>query len=169
MVFEVIAPKQMKEITLGRQRIQFIFQAQRTFSAVNKHEWLDRLKADTGIAKIAGIELTLLDSTRYFHKVAGINGAAQIAHDLGSRANAVKLTAAAEFYENSAVRRLGYLLDHFGHVQQAQALQRFAFQAKSTKLLNPAVRSVTPSMTTTQPLTDQRWKLILNETMEIDT
>src|SRR3989304_2308443 len=37
----------------------------------------------------------------------------------------------AAAYENSAVRRLGYLLDHCGHARQAKALEPFARKAKS--------------------------------------
>ena len=170
MVFQVIAPKQLKTITVGRQRLQFLFQDKRAFAQVNKPEWLDDLKTDSGIAKIAGVELTLLDSARYFHKAAGINGAAQIVHDLGSKADANKLAIAARYYENSAVRRLGYLLDHFDHREQAGALATFAEKAKSAKLLNPAVKLM--SATTRRSVSDtmdRKWKLIINEPVEIDT
>ena len=66
-------------------------------------------------AKVAGVELTLLDICRYFHRAAGINGAAQAVHDLGKKADPRILAKAASAYENSAVRRLGYLLERFGH------------------------------------------------------
>ena len=33
---------------------------------------------DAGFAKIAGIELVLLDTVRYFHRAAGLNGTAKI-------------------------------------------------------------------------------------------
>jgi hypothetical protein len=36
------------------------------------------MKSDEGLAKVAGIELTLLDCARYFHDVGGINAVAQI-------------------------------------------------------------------------------------------
>lgn len=170
MVFQVIAPKQMKSITLGRQRVQFVFQEKRTFAHVNKPAWLDELKTDTGMARIAGIELTLLDAARYFHKAAGITGAAQIAHDLGSKADKTKLAAAAAYYENSAVRRLGFLLEHFGHREQADALGPFAAKAKSSKPLNPATRLITTATRNADSrLIDRKWKLVINEPVEIDT
>jgi predicted transcriptional regulator of viral defense system len=170
MVFQVIAPKQLKAITIGRQRIQFLYQEPRVFMKVNRSEWLDQLKSDTGLANVAGVELTLLDSARYFHKAAGINGAAQIAHDLGSKADVRKLAAAAKEYENTSVRRLGYLLEHFQHLRQADALLPFAKQAKSVKPLNPAAKSL--SAATRRPSNDAlgaKWKLIINEPVEIDT
>ena len=83
------------------------------------------MKSDAGFAKVAGVELTLLDCARYFHKAGGINGVAQIVKDIGAKANPRKLAKAAAAYENSCVRRLGYLLDRAGHVRQANALEPY--------------------------------------------
>ena len=170
MVFQVIASRQIKNIVIGRHRLQFVYQEPRAFAKTNRPEWLSQLKSDTGFAKIAGIELTLLDTARYFHKAAGINGAAQIVHDLGQKADICKLAAAAKLYENSAVRRLGYLLEHFGHQRQADALKPFVKQAKSTKLLDPSSKPLT-SLTAKRysTSTNAKWKLTINETVEIDS
>lgn len=169
MVFQVIAPKQMKAIMVGRHRVQFVYQEPQAFARTNRLEWLGQLKSDTGFAKIAGIELTLLDTARYFHKAAGIDGAAQVVHDLGAKADVRKLAAAAKEYENSAVRRLGYLLEHFGHLPQANALLPFAKKAKSAKLLDPSSRPLTSVATKSKPaMADPKWKLVINETVEID-
>ena len=81
------------------------------------------MKSDAGFATVAGVELTLLDCVRYFHKAAGINGVAQIVKDIGAKASPRLLQKAAGAYENSAVRRLGYLLELAGHARQADALQ----------------------------------------------
>lgn len=167
MVFQVIVPRQLSKITLGRHRIEFIYQAPKIFMSVNRPEWLDSLKTTEGFAKIAGIELTLLDCARYFHRAAGINGVAQIVHDLGGEARARMLAAAAESYENAVVRRLGYLLEHFGHARQASALIPFVRKAKSFDKLDPSARSLV--LTEDNPEPDRRWKLLLNEPVEIDT
>jgi predicted transcriptional regulator of viral defense system len=121
---------------------------------------------------VAGVELTLLDCVRYFHKAAGINSVAQITKDLGAKADPGKLAKAAKLYENSAVRRLGYLLDHAGHVRQAKVLEQFARRAKSMKPLDPSIKPLTESLA---PLykkngheKDARWMLVINEPVEID-
>src|SRR5262249_54420991 len=137
MVFQVIAPRQLPQVEIGRQRIQFLYQAPQAFTESNRPEWLAQLKTEAGFAKIAGVELTLLDMCRYFHRAAGINGAAQAVHDLGKKADSGILAKAARAYENSAVRRLGYLLERFGHHRQARVLQPFADKAKSFKDLDP--------------------------------
>src|SRR5258708_11588628 len=139
-VFQVIVPKQIRIISIGRQRIQFVYQRPQAFAKTNQAPWLGQLKTDTGFAKVAGIELVLLDAVRYFHQAAGLNGAAQIVHDLGARADSRRLARAAAAYENSTARRLGYLLEHFGHARQASALRPFARVAKSLKPLDPSVK-----------------------------
>lgn len=167
MVFQVLAPRQQPDIEIGRQRIEFLFQSPRAFSKANRPEWLAHLKTDAGFAKVAGVELTLLDICRYFHRAGGINGAAQAVRGLGKKADARTLAKAAGVYENSAVRRLGYLLERFGHSRQAKSLQPFARQAKSFKALDPSAKPLVPELAAT----DERnadWKLIINVPVEID-
>ena len=167
MVFQLIAPRQLPKIEIGRQRIEFIYQEPSTFAETNRSEWLDQLKTDAGYAKMAGIELTLLDSCRYFHHAAGIEGAAQIVHDLGRKANPRTLTRAAESYENSAVRRLGYLLENFGHERQAHALRKFADQAKSYKALDPSEKPIVAELADSDEK-NSVWKLIVNRSVEVE-
>ena len=168
MVFQVIAPKQIPAIIIGRHNVQFVYQAAHAFKESNREPWLDALKTDAGYAKIAGIELTLLDCARYFHKASGINGLAQIVRDLGSKAAGGKVSDAAKHYENTAVRRLGYLLQHFGHDRQARALLPYAAKAKSLKPLDPSVKLLA-ALGTQLHETDSTWKLIINEIVETDS
>jgi hypothetical protein len=168
-VFQVIVPKQIRIISVGRQRIQFSYQTPQTFAKINQAPWLGQLKTDSGFAKVAGIELVLLDAMRYFHQAAGLDGVAQIVHDLGARADSRRLAGAAAAYENSTVRRLGYLLEHFGHARQASALRPFAKVAKSLKPLDPSVkRLVALGRRVHKPPEAPTWKLSLNVPLEID-
>lgn len=167
MVFQVIAPRQLPDIEIGRQRVEFLFQSPNAFIEVNRSEWLDQLKTDAGYAKVAGVELTLLDICRYFHQAAGINGAAQAVHDLGRKANSSILAEAANAYENSAVRRLGYLLEQFGHSRQAKALRPFVEKAKSFKPLDPSAKPIVPELAGTEER-NADWKLLINVPVEID-
>jgi predicted transcriptional regulator of viral defense system len=165
MVFQVVAPRQLRSIEVGRHRIQFLFQQPEAFAAVNRAPWLRELKSESGFAKCAGIELTLLDSMRYLHKAGGMNGVAQIVRDIGGKARARALAGAAEAYENSAVRRLGYLLERFGHEKQARALSPFARTAKSLKPLDPSARSYLRAAAA--PVSAE-WRLSLNRKVEVE-
>jgi predicted transcriptional regulator of viral defense system len=167
MVFQVVAPRQLPRIEIGRHRVEFLFQYPATFAAVNRPDWLVQLKTETGYAKLAGVELTLLDICRYFHRAAGINGAAQAVHDLGKKANGRVLAKAAAEFENTSVRRLGYLLERFGHVRPAQALRPFAEQAKSFKALDPSVKPVVAELASPAEKNED-WKLLINVRVEID-
>jgi hypothetical protein len=166
-VFQVIVPKQLRPIAIDRQRIQFVYQAPDAFVAVNKAPWLGQLKTDAGLAKVAGVELLLLDVVRYFRQSAGFNGAAQVVHDLGAKADPRTLARAAAFYENSTARRLGYLLEQFKHTRQAASLRPLVFKAKSFKPLDPSVR-VVASLARGKAPDAPAWKLSLNVPLEID-
>ncbi len=168
MVFQVIAPHQLPTIEIGRQKIEFVYQSPRAFAQANRPEWLDQIKTDAGFAKVAGVELTLLDICRYFHRAAGMNGAAQAVHDLGKQADPGALAKAARVYENSAVRRLGYLLERFGHHRQAESLRPFARKAKSYKALDPAAKPIAPELGVMNEK-NQAWRLCINVPVEIDS
>jgi len=167
MVFQVIVPKQLRAFEIGRHRLQFIYQAPAAFAKTNVPDLLGRMKSDTGFAKVAGVELTLLDSARYFHKAAGINSVAQLVKDLGAGADPRKVAKAAAAYENSSVRRLGYLLERFGHNRQAKGLEPFARRAKSMKPLDPSVKPLIESLAAPHEK-DSRWMLVINEPVDID-
>lgn len=167
MVFHVVVPKQIRDFELGRHRLQFLYQTPKSFSRVNQPDALDQIKSEDGFASVAGVELTLLDCARYFHKAGGISTVAQIAKDIGDKADSPKLASLAAEYENSSVRRLGFLLDHAGHERQARALEPFAKKAKTVTPLNPAIKPLVASLEEDLEK-NSRWKLLINEPVEID-
>jgi len=167
MVFQVIVAKQLRDIEIGRHRIQFLYQDPAAFHKVNERGNLDRIKTPAGFAAVAGVEVTLLDCARYYHKAAGLNGVAQVVKDIGGKADPRKLARLGAFYDNSCVRRLGYLLEQTNHVRQAKALEGFAAKAKTAVLLDPSVKPLIESLADEYEK-DQRWKLVINETVEVD-
>jgi predicted transcriptional regulator of viral defense system len=167
MVFQVVVPKQLRDFEIGRHRLQFLYQAPKAFAQVNQPNQLDQMKSDAGFAKVAGVELTLLDCARYFHKAGGINGVAQIAKDIGAKAEPRALAKAAVGYENSSVRRLGYLLELAGHTRQANVLESFVKKAKTSVPLDPSVKPLIESLAEIHEK-NARWKLVINEPVEID-
>lgn len=140
MVFQVVVPRQLRDFDLGRHRLQFLYQGPDAFGQVNQSSLVGQLKSDAGFATVAGVELTPLDCVRYFHKATGINSVAQIVKDIGAKASPRLLQKAAGAYENSAVRRLGYLLVLARHARQAAALQAFVRRAKTALPLDVSVR-----------------------------
>lgn len=167
MVFQVVTPRQLPNIQIGRRKVEFLFQSESRFAETNRPEWLSQLKTADGFAKMAGVELTLLDTCRYFHKAGGINGVAQAAHDLGRQADVRILSKAAAAYENSTVRRLGYLLEIYGITRQADALRKWTQKAKSFKPLDPSSKFFVPELSATAEKNSD-WKLLINVSVEID-
>lgn len=167
MVFQVIVPKQMRDVRIGRHKIQFIYQAESRFSEANQAKWLFELKNLSGYAKAAGIELTLLDCTRYYRKAAGMNYVAQIVQDIGANAKPSILKVVATTYENSTVRRLGYLLEMMGQTRQAAALKIFVKKAKSFKPLNPSIKPI-PYLPLRLNEKNLDWMLMVNQKIEVD-
>jgi predicted transcriptional regulator of viral defense system len=167
MVFQVVAPRQLRDFEIGRHRLQFLYQTPKAFTQVNQPSQLDQIKSDTGFAKTAGVELTLMDCARYFHKAGGISGVAQIVKDIGAKASPRTLAKVAAAYENSSVRRLGYLLEHAGHARQANALEPFVKQAKTAVPLDPSVKPLIESLPEPHEK-EAKWKLVINEPVELD-
>ena len=168
MVFQVIVPKQLRSFDIGRHRVQFVYQRPEAFAETNRLEFLQPMKSESGFAKVAGVELLLLDSIRYFHRAAGIDGVAQVVYDVGRKADPRKLAMAAAAYDNSAVRRLGLLLDLYDMDRQSRALAPFAKIAKSLKPLDPAVKRILAE-SAAMPEKSGKWRLILNHAVEIDS
>lgn len=167
MVFQVIVPRQLRSFEIGRHRVQYVTQTGASFRAVNEAPYLDQIKTSTGYAKVAGVELTLLDAARYAQNVGGMNGVAQIAMSMGDKADPRRLTQLSAHYETSCVRRLGYLLEHFHHQKQAKALEHIAVKAKTAALLDPSSKPLAAAISDAYEK-NFRWKLVLNEEVEVD-
>ncbi len=70
--------------------------------------------------------------------------------------------------QGATARRLGYLLEHFGHARQAASLRPLARKAKSLTPLDPSVRLVASLARSAKISEAPTWKLSLNVPLEID-
>ncbi|MDA1118736.1 MAG: hypothetical protein O2979_12210 [Proteobacteria bacterium] len=150
-MFQLVVPRTLTDFAIGRYRLEFTTQPQNAFTRTNRDEWLH----DTGTAKAAGIELTLLDCARWFHKAGGVSRVHQIARELGAKAGEKKLANLARAWDNASVMRLGYFLELAGHEEQAKALEQFAELARSVKPLDPTSEEEPTEMS-------GRWKIAVN-------
>lgn len=165
MIFQVIVPKQLRSFVIGQHKLEFIYQATAAFT--NTNNFVTALKNKTGYANVTGVELTLFDCVRYFHKAGGISSVAQVCKDLGALTNPATLAKIAEFFDNTTVRRLGYLLDLTEHSNKTKLLEPFVKKAKAMKPLNPSVKPISKKLVTDY-IKNQKWKLIINEQVETD-
>jgi predicted transcriptional regulator of viral defense system len=167
MIFQVVTPRQLRDLTHGAHRLQSIYQEPEAFAACNAPVLAGAIKAPAGFAVVAGVELTLLDCVRYMHRAGGLGSVAQIAKDLGAHADPRRLARAAAHYEGAAVRRLGYLLEQAGHAKQSWALHVYADSARHFAPLDPSVKLIVAAFADV-PERDASWKLLLNEIVEVD-
>ena len=72
MVFQVVAPKQLRDFEIGRHRLQFLYQTPRAFAQVNVPGQLGQMKSDAGFAIVAGVELTLLDRASHLRQAGAL-------------------------------------------------------------------------------------------------
>jgi predicted transcriptional regulator of viral defense system len=166
-VFQLVVPKQLRDLEVGIHRLQFVYQEVRAFEGTNHAAFLDAIETPGGFAAVAGAELTLLDCVRYMHRAGGVNSVALIAKDLGDRIDARKLAKAATHYEGAVVRRLGYLLEQAGHLKAARVLRVYADSAKHFAPLDPGVKAFVGELAE-RSLREPTWKLELNEAVEVD-
>ena len=167
MIFQVVAPRQLRDMTLGAHRLQFIYQEPEVFAACNEAALVEAIKTPAGFAVVAGVELTLLDCVRYMHRAGGLGSVAQFAKDLGAHADPRRLAKAAVHDEGTAARRLGYLLEQAGHAKQARALRVYADSAKHFAPLDPGVKPIVAALAEV-PERDPSWRLLVNAVIEVD-
>jgi predicted transcriptional regulator of viral defense system len=162
-VFQVMTNKQLKYLTCGRIRIEFVYK-----------KLLDRLPIEnmvvnTGYLEISSPELTALDLLLYPLRVGGINNIATILCELVEAINVNKLIKILKVINNNAcVQRLGYILEQVDTLVEAKK------NAIITKL-NDYLRKqrlyyvpLVPEVLAKGFARDSRWKIIENTAVESD-
>lgn len=127
---------------------------------------LDTRKTETGYLKISNPVLTATDLIQYAKRVGGINRVAAVLAEL------VESIKSDAFNTNllshvpvTALQRLGYLLDKvFDNQPLANALY-MALQNKKATLFRIPLKASAPAKGFAS---DERWKVIVNTTIELD-
>jgi predicted transcriptional regulator of viral defense system len=127
---------------------------------------LDTKKTEAGYLKISNPLLTATDLIQYEKRVGGINRVATVLSEL---AEAIKPEAFDNYLLQNvpitALQRLGYLLDKvFGNQALATALYK-TLTENNTSLYRVALK---PSAPIKGFSSDEKWKVIINTTIEIE-
>ena len=168
MAVQVVTPRELRPIQLGRVRVTFLYQQPAAFAQVNCSPWIKKFTTPQGYTTVAGVELTLADCLHYVNQLGGIDHAAQIIKDLADQIDPNRLYALALLLQNTLVRRLGYLLSVMGHPTLATVLEPFAKRSRSWIPLAPREAEPLVAGAASAPSRDPTWKLILNHTLELD-
>lgn len=157
MTFQVITNKQMRSIDL--ERGGFEFHCNRNCALASK----EQITAPTGYAKISTKEQTLVDLVR-FHQVCGyMSNVATIIRELGEscKSEALILVVKSE-KTKSTLQRLGYILELVGLSDLANVVEHELAQRQVYETL------LRPDFHVREGKRVNRWKIILNDTLEID-
>jgi predicted transcriptional regulator of viral defense system len=157
MIFQVISDKQIRPIELERGGIEFHCREDCAFASK------EQITVPTGYARISTKEQTLVDLVR-FHPVCGhLSNVANIIQDLGESCKPEALAQVVKSEKmKSVLQRLGYILELVGFPELARVIE---FELKQRRVHETLLR---PDFYIKKGKRVNRWKLILNDTLEIN-
>lgn len=155
MVFQVITNKQTRSIKLERGSIEFYVLKDCSLSTTNL------LTVNTGYVKISSKEQTAIDLVK-FYKVSGyLSNVALVIKTLAEDEDLSKLDIViAHEKNNSALQRLGYILENVGFPQLANIVD-LELKKRSIQYIY-----LQPDSHKEDGFKDKRWKLIINDSLE---
>jgi len=128
-------------------------------------QFTEQRKTPTGYIRISSPELTATDLIQFEKEIGGINRAATVLNELAESCDFSKLTK--EFFEyvpTPVIQRLGYLLDVLDCQSQADNLhsviKKYDIAFRKTPM---KIRKNTANCEE-----NKKWKIIINEQIEID-
>ncbi len=155
--FQIVTPKSLRPLIVARQRLHFIIK-RRLESTVRLST-----KTPTGLIKVSSVEATALDLVEFSRAAGGLSNVATILTELAGKMAPDRLIAAANRVdEHTIVQRLGFLLDSIGERRLSDPLAEWLARKKARFV--PLV----PSATIRNGQRDVRWKLLVNEVLEVE-
>lgn len=152
---QVVVPRQLRPIRVGRERIRFITKAAGATTPVETRT------LESGVIRISTPEATAADLVRYPDAAGGLNLVATVLAELGGRLKPDALPAVfAHDPDLAAAQRLGYLLDQVGDVRLTAPLARWLARQR------PRVRPLDPQAPVKEAGLNERWRLWVNATVE---
>jgi predicted transcriptional regulator of viral defense system len=156
MVFQTIVAENRPEIRCGRVRAEFV--ARRNVSQI------PTVPKNTlrGVARVSTPEATAFDLAGYPGHAGGLSNVATILAELAENLDAKKLLAETARSPLPWAQRLGYLLERTESTNLSAPLaDHVAMRAKEYVPLRPRKSIARASR-------DSRWRLIVNEKVEVD-
>ena len=155
-VFQVITDRPSRPAHAGR--VHIAFHVGRPIE--RRHTELKQ--PDTGTMVVATPETTAFDLVRYPAAAGHLNNVATVLRELAERLDASSLVRLADAYAISDVQRLGYLLEHGGRSDLTEPLAIWL----ASRRFRPV--AISPGEPRGEARLNARWRVILNETIEVD-
>ncbi len=152
---QVIVPRQMRPIQVGREKIRFFT---KTDAA---HTPVETQTRENGPIRVSTPEATAADLVRYLDAAGGLNLAVTVLAELKKKLKPGALQATVAKGSNAATaQRLGYLLERVAGTRLTAPLARWLARQHPRTLPLDAAASVKSAAL------DQRWRLWVNANIE---
>lgn len=164
-IFQVMCSAQIPTIELPRGSIQF------HYSKYLSKALVESIKTPTSYALIATKEQTSLDLVKFYKSCGYFSNVATILSELSLELDLnILLKVLTSEKSPSHLQRLGYILEVLGFDQLANIAER-ALKTNwdnGNNIRQICYRKLRPDLVTKEPTKNSRWKLIINDHIEID-
>jgi predicted transcriptional regulator of viral defense system len=154
---QVVTSKAARPVACGRVRIRFLGKRRHDQTLTVE------IKTETGTMRVSTPEATAIDLVRYATVAGGLGNVATVLSELSERMDSDRLLEATRADGKVVLaQRLGYLLELVGAGASAEALAGYVEEA------NPRSTPLRPGKSTRGCTTHRRWRIFVNEQVEVD-
>lgn len=155
-VFQVMTYPARRQIKIIQNRI--IFYRKKNVRSIP----IAFRKTTTGYFRVSTPEATFFDLVQFNRRIGGLDHVALVTSELAEGLSKRVLNQAATNYPIPVVQRGGYLLDILGFNNLASALSEYI------RKVNPLYTCLNPSVSKNREPKNTRWKVIINEEVDVD-
>ena len=155
-VFQVMTYPARRNILVNQNKI--VFYRNKNIELIPT----DPRKTVTGYFQLSTPEITFFDLVEYNRRIGGLDHVALVTSELAEGFSKKVLNQAATNYPTPVVQRSGYLLDILDFNELASVLSRYIHK------INPIYTYLDPSGVRNRETKNTRWKIIINEEIDID-
>lgn len=162
-IFQVMVEEQIKPLTCGKIRIEFIYKKSLANLPIGK------VTVNTGYLNVASSELTAMDLLLYLHKAGGLNHVATVLSELIEEIVPEKMVELIQKSKEKAwMQRLGYILEHIEpmETEKRDQLINLLHNFLKGQLLNSI--PLASELSVDNSVKNDKWKIIENTTIESD-
>ncbi|MCL5261368.1 MAG: type IV toxin-antitoxin system AbiEi family antitoxin [Gammaproteobacteria bacterium] len=162
-VFQVMTEKQLKPLTCGKIRIEFIYK--KSFANIP----IQKIIVKTGYLNISSPELTAMDLLLYLHKAGGLNHVATVLSELLENITPEKILKLIQGRkENAWIQRLGYILEHIDpiEIEKRDRIVNLLYGFLKKRSMNYI--PLASELPVVNQFKNNRWKVIENTTIKSD-
>lgn len=156
MLFQVVTDRPTRPAQAGRVRIGFHMGRH-----IEKAPVVE-IQTETGTMRVSTPEATAFDLVRFVSAAGHVGNVMTVLSELGEKLDPQSLSPLADSYAVSDVQRLGYLLERLGENRLADPLVAWLKARRYRPIL------LVPGQAKGAPPADPRWRVIPNETVEVD-